>query len=442
MAAAIVVKVGVAAPAIIDAAATAVAVLSIAAVVSCNGNSKGAAEFKPSLDKNTRCSIKVVGDYDNFEALEAEFDRFNDYYPNVVLSYRKKDSYVSTLANSLSSEDAPNIFFSYAAWMSGDATYSSIVPHMEDLSDPALNINLDCLRPGLVNHDANGKTFMAPVFSRTYGAMVNSDIFAKEGINLPNTWDELIAACQSLVTKEYANPMMGYSKGDSSCWMNTVAYPAVVAALANNSEALAKANSLDPTAGEYLRDALNKVKQLVDSGAVNIEECDNISDNYKQVLLRFFEGDVPMMVCTADTVSGRKKREKESDAFKNNPFSYTFVPIPMNDQGGYFVDSPSVQFSVNKDCKNLDMTNEFMRFLFQQEELKNMAYLKGLISPTKEHTFGAVYASFGEIPENRTFFPEAIGIKDALVKQLRLASYRVGRGEMTVDEAVANYGQF
>ena len=114
----------------------------------------------------------------------------------------------------------------------------------------------------------------------------------------------------------------------------------------------------------------------------------------------------------------------------------------MNNEGRYFVDSPSVQFSVNKDCKNLDMTNEFMRFLFQQEELKNMAYLKGLISPTKEHTFGAVYASFGEIPESRTFFPEAIGIKDSLVKQLRLASYKVGRGEMTVDQAVANYGQF
>ena len=39
------------------------------------------------------------------------------------------------------------------------------------------------------------------------------------------------------------------------------------------------------------------------------------------------------------------------------------MPIPMTDDGGYFIDSPSIEFSVNKDCDDLDMTNEFMRFL-------------------------------------------------------------------------------
>ena len=34
-----------------------------------------------------------MGDYGNFEALEAEFDRFNEYYPNVSLSYVKLDDY-------------------------------------------------------------------------------------------------------------------------------------------------------------------------------------------------------------------------------------------------------------------------------------------------------------------------------------------------------------
>ena len=50
-----------------------------------------AAGFKPSLDTGTSCRINVVGSYDNFEALEAEFDRFNEIYPNVQLSYGKLD---------------------------------------------------------------------------------------------------------------------------------------------------------------------------------------------------------------------------------------------------------------------------------------------------------------------------------------------------------------
>ena len=42
------------------------------------------------MDKNTACSIKIVGEYSNFEA---EFDRFNEIYPNVDLTYTKLDDY-------------------------------------------------------------------------------------------------------------------------------------------------------------------------------------------------------------------------------------------------------------------------------------------------------------------------------------------------------------
>ena len=416
-------------------------VVSMALLVSCNkGNNKVDETFKPSLDLETKCQIRVVGDYSNFEALEKEFDRFNQYYPNVALSYEKIDDYTNNLATVLEGNNKPNIFFSYAAWTAGDAKYSTIIPHMEDLSDASLKMNLKCIRSGLINHDANNKVLMVPVFSRTYGTLVNNNLFKKEGINIPTTRNELLEACASFAEKGYKSPMMGYSLKDSSCLMNTIAYPSFVATLAPNPDALKKANDLDPSAGEYMRDALNKVKQLVDNKAINIEECDKITDNYTKVILRFYEGDVPMMICAGDTVSGTKKREKESEAFINNPFEYSYLPIPLNDKGGYFIDSPSIQFSVNKDCENLDMTNEFMRFLIRTEELNNMASLKRLVTPTNELSFDPVYASFGKIPADRTFSPEALGIKDPLVKQLRIASYKVGRGDLTVDEAVAQYG--
>ncbi len=37
------------------------------------------AGFVPKLDTKTECSITVVGHYNNFEALEAEFNRFSKY---------------------------------------------------------------------------------------------------------------------------------------------------------------------------------------------------------------------------------------------------------------------------------------------------------------------------------------------------------------------------
>ena len=400
-----------------------------------------AAGFKPALDTGTSCSITVAGSYDNFEALEAEFDKFNEIYPNVQLSYVKLDDYNNILGAALESNDKPNIFFSYA-WMMGNEKYASVCAHMEELSDSSLKLDLDCIRPGLLNYDADGHTLMVPVFSRTYGMLVNNDLFKKEGLSIPTTWTELAAVCEAFRGKGYDSPMMGYSLKSSGSFMYTLAYPLFVAALAEDPEALALANELDPAAGESMRPVLEAVERLIQSGCIDLAECDKIEDNYTKVILRFFEGDVPMMICAGDTVSGTKKRESQSEAFASAPFDYAFAPIPLTDDGGYFIDSPSIQFSVNKNCENLDMTNEFMRFLITNEELNAMASVKRLVTPTKDLSFDTVYAPFGQVPAERTIFPEVIGIKDPLTVQIRVAAFQVGKGDITIDEAVAMYGSF
>ena len=402
---------------------------------------ESAAGFKPALDTKTSCKITVVGSYDNFEALEAEFDRFNETYPNVQLSYLKLDDYNNMLGTVLESNDKPNIFFSFS-WMIGNEQYNPVFAQMEDLSESSLGMNLGCIRPGLIYHDAEGHVPMVPVFSRTYGMLVNNDLFEKEGFSVPTTWAELLAVCEGFRGKGYASPMMGFSLNASSCFMNAVAYPLFVASLAENPDALALANKLDPAAGEYTRPALEAVEQLMQNGCVDLAECDKIEDNYTQVILRFFEGDVPMMICTGDTVSGTKKRESQSEAFTSSPFNYTFVPIPLTEEGGYFIDSPSIEFSVNKNCDNLDMTNEFMRFLISNEELNAMASVKRLLTPTTDLSLDSIYAPFAKVPSDRTLSPEGLGILDPLTVQIRTAAFQVGKGEITVDEAVGMYGSF
>ena len=421
-------------------------ILVISVVVSlmaCGGKKpeETSGVFSPALDTNTSCSITVAGSYDNFEALEAEFDRFNEMYPNVQLSYVKLDDYSNILGAALEGDDAPNIFFSYA-WMIGNDKYAPVLAHMEDLSDPALGINLVCIRPGLINHDDEGRVMIVPVFSRSYGMLVNNDLFKKEGLSIPTTWTELMTVCEEFRNKGYASPMMGYSLKSSSCFMYTVAYPMFAATLAEKTEALELANNLDPQAGEYMRPALETVEKLIQSGCNDIDECDKIEDNYTEVILRFFEGDVPMMICAGDTVSGTRKRESQSEAFIASPFDYTFAPIPLTDDGGYFLDSPSIEFSVNKDCDNLDMTNEFMRFLITNSELDQMASVKRLVTPTADLSFDSVYAPFGQVPSEHTISPEVLGITDPLTVQISFAAFKVGKGEITVDEAVSMYGTF
>ncbi len=402
---------------------------------------ESAGVFQPRLDPDASCQITVVGSYSNFEALETEFDRFNEFYPDVELTYVKPDDYNNLLGTILESSSAPNIFFSYQ-WMCGNEKYQKVCDHMEDLSDPQLGLDLECLRTGLLNLDAEGHLLMVPIFARNYGMLVNSDLFAKEGLQVPATWEELLAVCKAFRDKGYASPMMGYSASSSGCLMNILIYPEVVAALEKNPEALRAANEMDPSAGEYMRPGLEAMMQLIGNGYINLEKCGEISDNYTQVILRFFEGDVPMMICSGDTVSGTGKRESQSEAFSKAPFTYYFTPIPLSQAGGYFIDSPSIQFSVNKTCNDLDMTNEFMRFLITRQELNKMASSKRLVTPTTDLAFDAVYAPFSQVPAERVLCPEMIGITDSLATQVRNAAYQVGIRAVTIDEAVSQYGSF
>lgn len=421
-----------------------IAVIMIMNLTACgNREQENTAEegFKPSLDTSVKCQINVIGGYDNFEALEAEFDRFNEFYPNVEMMYTKVDDYNNMIGTVLNGNGGPDIYVNYS-WMYGREQYRSSIEHAENLADPALGFNLDCIRSNVVLNTGDGNLPMVPVFSNTYGMLVNNSLFEKEGLSVPSTYKELVEVCDAFRKKGYENPMMGYSKKETTSLFTLVMYPVFYKSVADDKEAVAKLNALEPSAGVYMRPALEKIVQFLDDGCVDLNACGNIENNYDAVILRFFEGDVPMMTCSGDTVSGTAKRESRSEAFIAAPFKYTFVPIPVSDDGAYFIDIPNLQFSVNKDSRNLDMANEFMRFLISSEELNRMAQKKGLVSPTKDLSFNSMYAAFGKIPEERILSPEVIGLSDDALIQVRQAVYKVGTGEMSIDEAVAGFGKF
>ena len=420
------------------------AVVMVIGLSACGAEKQEAATeegFSPALDTSTECHITVAGGYDNFEALEAEFDKFNSYYPNVELMFTKVDDYNNMIGMVLDGNDAPDIYVNYS-WMYGRDQYKSCIDHAENLADSSLGLDLDCIRSNIMLNTDDGTLPMVPVFANTYGMLVNNSLFEKEGLTVPTTYEELVEVSKAFREKGYENPVMGFTNEETTSLFTLAAYPFFCETIADDAEAVEKFNALEPSAGEYMRPTLEKTEQFLSDDCVNLDACAEIGDNYEAVILRFFEGDVPMMLCSGDTVSGTKKRESQSEAFIANPFEYTFVPVPMSDEGTSFLDMPNLQFSVNKDSANLDMANEFMRFLVTPQELNEMAQNKGLMSPTKDLSFNSIYAAFGDVPESRILSPEVIGLTDDAVIQLRQAVYAVGTGEMTIDEAIDSFGTF
>ncbi|MBQ9009973.1 MAG: carbohydrate ABC transporter substrate-binding protein [Clostridia bacterium] len=399
---------------------------------------KEEAGFKPALDTKTSCEIKVAGTYANFEALEAEFDSFNRIYPNVVLSYVKLDDYNNIIGTALEGSDAPNIYFTFF-WMYEKEQYEACLAHAEDLSDPKLGLELAAFRPGLLSRREAGRLDMLPVFSSTNGMLVNEDLFKKEGLTVPETYPELLQVCSEFQKKGYQSPVMCYLGEASQTSLISFGLPVFCGSIYQEEGAVEKLVRMEPGCGEYARPALERMHELIEKGYLNPEECGKIADSYNKVILRFFEGDVPMMICAGDVVSGTKKRESQSETFTAKPFTYSFIPVPADETGAYFIDTPNVEFSVNRDCANLDMTNEFMRFLMSAQELNKMAQIKRLPTVTTDLSFDSVYAPFGKIPESRIISEEGINLKDNVVVQLRKALYAVALEGISVDEAVRDF---
>lgn len=411
---------------------------SAANITPGSADATDAAEFSPALDTSTSCRINVAGSYKNFEALESAFIRFNEYYPDVELSFTRLDDYNHMISTALEGGSAPDIYVSYS-WMMGRGEYAPVFEHAENLADPSLSLDLECLRPNILTWSGENDLRMIPVFSTTYGMMINLDLFEKEGLQIPTTREELAAVCDAFREKGFSSPVMGYNgtSASTSSFLYSLAYPYFCKTVSDDPAAVEALNRLDPAAGEYLRPALEMALGFVEDKFIDLPLCtETFEDGYEAVIMRFFEGDVPMMICTGDTVSGTRKREGQSEAFTKNPFRYCFMPVPVTEDGGIFLDLPSLEFSVNKDSESLAMCNEFMRFLVTPAELGNMAEIKRLVTPTKNLSFDSVYAPFGEVPADMVVSPEEFGLTDDPVTQLRAAVIAVANGEMTIDEAV------
>ncbi|MBR1571972.1 MAG: carbohydrate ABC transporter substrate-binding protein [Lachnospiraceae bacterium] len=421
--------------------AVALATIMILAMVACKKSETVEQGYSPKYSSDTEYKISVVGTYSNFESLESSIERFYAYYPQGEIEYTYLDDYRNSIGHALAGQEAPDIYV-VQPWMYGNPQYQDLFDNAEVLSDPELGINLDCIRSGLRWEMEDGNIVTLPVFATSYGMLVNMDIFEKENLEVPKNFGELLETCQKLKAAGYESPMMGANISTTPGIGYAFAYPMFASVVKDGGDIEEGLNNMSPSAGEAMREPLTRLQELVDSGCIDIDKCTaEIEDDYNGVIMRFFQGDVPMMLCSGDVVSGTKKREGTSEDFSARPFKYDFYVAPSGDEGGYYMDSISILFSVNKNSANLDMTNEFMRFLTSEGELGLIAQEKRLITPTKDYSLDEVYGSLADFPEERTISFNDISLLDTAVKQFRAAAYGVTNGQMTVEEAVASYGK-
>ncbi len=269
--------------------------------------------------------------------------------------------------------------------------------------------------------------------------IVNEELFSKNHLKIPKTYQDLISVCNSFRDLGYDSPVMSYKGSIFSLY-----FPHFMGNIAKDKDGVKALNDMDENAGEKIRSSLELASDFLSYEFIDKEKCieEIAKDNTDSICYRFYEGDVPIIFTEVNRLSGSNKREAKSEAYQAHSFPYSFQPIPTLDNGGYYYNTLTLSFAVNKESKNLKMTNEFMRFLIRSESLNGMSAKKRQISPAKVLGNDKLFNSFKDVlNNNQVVYNYEIGLSAEADIQVR-KTFDAFLNGASMDEAILDYGTY
>ena len=334
------------------------------------------AAFVPALDTEKQVTLDLAGYMANFEALDQVVNDFNEYYPNVTINYEQNDQ--NSLASYLKNNSNVDIFMTSNKNVT-DKNDAGVYVYDECLDLSGQEMDLSAIDPELVEGcTVDGKLARIPLAKTMCGMAVNTTLLEKEGLKMPQTYDEFLTVCENLKEKGYVPIQSAQYHAYSD-----LVLPMAMTILGTDEELSKKVNEGDTSYADSLLPVYERLQTIIEKGytdqSVNATYPD---DNYDGAILNFFKGDVPFWITTTESFSGMKKRESKSEEFTEHPFEYEFSNVPLGDEGGYDYEEPWYGFSVYKNSDDIDYAVEFMKFLSTEEELNKLAEVKGMPSVT------------------------------------------------------------
>jgi len=132
---------------------------------------------------------------------------------NITIEFRgiKSTDYDSVLQTSMAGGEGPDVFTTRAG--SGTKKYAEA-----NQIDPLDSLKFDGFDKGLLDQVAfNGKTYAVPFAVQTLTFFYNQDIFTKNSITEPKSWDELIKTMEALKAKGITPLAMGAKDAYALC---------------------------------------------------------------------------------------------------------------------------------------------------------------------------------------------------------------------------------
>ncbi|MFD6533976.1 extracellular solute-binding protein [Streptomyces sp. NPDC060184] len=403
-----------------------VAALALAATA-CGSDDKSGSSSKSSGELSgtvTWWDTSSVGSEDKvFKKLAEGFEKL---HPKVDVKYVNVpfgDAQNKFKNAAQAGDGAPDVIRSEVAWTPDFANLGYLAPLD---GTPALKDQDDFLKQAVASTKYDGKTYAVPQVIDSMGIFYNKAMFAKAGVKVPTTVDELKTASAAIKKKTGKTGL--YLRGDDAYYFLSFLY-GEGGDLVDAGSKTVKID--DPEAVK----AFKVVKDLVDSGAAKTDA----TDGWENMMQSFKSGDVAMMIngpwAVADTLTGDQFKDSSNLGIANVPAGSVAQGAP---QGGH-------NLAVYAGSKNLDASYAFVDYMTSVESQATVAGELNLL-PTRTSAYARKEAVDSEIVNffkpvvetsvERPWIPEGGSLFAPLVTQYT----EVLTGQTTPEKAAAASG--
>ena len=343
---------------------------------------------------------------DAFEALE---ERFNATHDNIRLRIESPNDAMTILKTRFIREDAPDII-----GIGGDVNFSSFIDSemLMDISDyeglKEIKQSYKDIDKALEYVPTEG-AFAVPYMANAAGILYNRAMFKEHGWEIPTTWEELLALCETIQSEG----VLPFYFGFKEIWTTLAPWNAIAVGLAEPT-VCREVNAGKTTFTEEYREVAEKMLQILPYG-----QDDPFAYDYNGACTAFAKGEAAMYTIGSYAVPQIMSSNPDMDID-----SFVF-PVGEKEEDNVLNSGVDLQFCVMADCENKEAAYEVLDFLLEDESIQQYLDNQNAI-PCKEGDF--------ELPSMLD------GMK-SYIEQGRMADYQdhYYPAEMAVDAQIQTF---
>ena len=291
---------------------------------------------------------------ENKAILQTLVDKFNESHENVTVTITAPPDAGTVLKTRMVKNDMPDI-----VTMGGDANYTEIQsagmlldlsdePYMENIQESYLQMVYD------VNKDEEERAYGVPYATNASGIIYNVEKFEALNLEIPTTWDELMATAETIKAAGEQPFMMTYKDAWTAlCPWNSMAPDLQPDGFVDDRKAgtTTFVGTHEEIAEKYLK-------------LLDYAQPDFMGTTYDDGNKSFANGGAVMIV------NGNWAINQYMNANPNLKVDMFAFPASNDVSKNYVTSGVDVLLGVCKDSENVDVAKEFVAFMLEEENAK------------------------------------------------------------------------